>query len=438
MSERSGEEVTKYNKEDLLHLAGGCMIGLLAGWLLQIEKEEIITYLLSNKLRWVSVSLRILFDTATIAVFYLLLRYFCSKKSRRLTVYYLLSVICSIFAAAAVSILIFLAIESYVMEAARAGFFDTNSGRYFIDHLVFIVFAGIALVFAATFAFLTKRKVTYITYISKEIKTIENDGFGRRLKVNGTDELAGLCMSINHMSQTLLEKQKYEQQLERRKNELIVNVSHDLRSPLTSVIGYVQLLKQTGPSDMEQFQEYITVVDRRLQGLHKMVDELFELTKLNDPDVNMNLEKADLCALLRHLAYENEILLQKRGLTLQKELTENSFEMEMDVGKIVRAVQNLFDNARKYAKENSTVKILTACSQDMFQLQMKNEVNNAEGIQAEKLFERFYIADAARSDTKSSGLGLAIVKRIVKLHGGEITASVCDGCLVLEIKFVKR
>ena len=217
-----------------------------------------------------------------------------------------------------------------------------------------------------------------------------------------------------------------------------VNVSHDLRSPLTSVIGYVQLLKQTGPSDMEQFQEYITVVDRRLQGLHKMVDELFELTKLNDPDVNMNLEKADLCALLRHLAYENEILLQKRGLTLQKELTENSFEMEMDVGKIVRAVQNLFDNARKYAKENSTVKILTACSQDMFQLQMKNEVNNAEGIQAEKLFERFYIADAARSDTKSSGLGLAIVKRIVKLHGGEITASVCDGCLVLEIKFVKR
>lgn len=438
MFKRSGEEGIRYNKEQALHLAGGCMIGLLAGWLLLQEKKEIIMYLLPDKMQWLAGWLHLLFDIAAAAVFYLCFRYFNSDKSRKLTVYYLLCIVISVFVTIAVGVLAFLSVERYVMDAARAGFFDTNRGMYVLNHLVFFTFTGTALVFTLTFAFLTKRKVSYIRYISREIKTIENDGFGRVLEVNGTDELAKLCMSINHMSKTLLEKQTYEQQLERRKNELIVNVSHDLRSPLTSVIGYVQLLKQTGVSDPKLFQEYIAVVDRRLQGLHTMVDELFELTKLNDPEVSLNLEYTDLCALIRHLAYENEILLQKCGLRLQSEMTENCFEMDADVGKIVRAVQNLFDNAGKYAKEGSVVKIWTDCTKGQFQMQMKNEIRKQDQIQADQLFERFYIADAARSETKSSGLGLAIVKRIVELHHGKISAFVCDGWLVIAMEFYKR
>ena len=290
-------------------------------------------------------------------------------------------------------------------------------------------------VFSGTFAFLTKRKVNYIQYISREIKNIENDGFGRELKVSGNDEIADLCSSINHMSQKLLEKQENERRLEKRKNELIVNVSHDLRSPLTSIIGYVKLLKKEGASDEEKFREYIDVVDVRLQGLNEMVNELFELTRLNGTDVEMNLEKTDMAALLRHLAYENEILLQEHGLALQNNVTDFSFEMKVDINKIVRAFQNLFDNARKYAKECSEVILSARLEENIFLIQMKNQIKNQETLQAEKLFERFYQGDASRSDTQSSGLGLAIVKRIVELHGGEISADVKEGWLVLEVRF---
>ena len=107
----------------------------------------------------------------------------------------------------------------------------------------------------------------------------------------------------------------------------------------------------------------------------------------------------------------------------------------MDINKIVRAFQNLFDNARKYAKEGSEVILSAGLEENIFLIQMKNQIKNQETLQAEKLFDRFYQGDASRSDTRSSGLGLAIVKRIVELHGGEITADVKEGWLDLEGRF---
>ncbi|MDE7311602.1 MAG: HAMP domain-containing histidine kinase [Eubacterium sp.] len=435
MSGQYGEEDTKYN---LRHLAGGCIASLLAVLLLQSEKRFIVRYLLAPKGLWLRVPVLICFDVCTVLVFFRCLRYFRSVKSRKLTVDFLLSILLSVVVAVITGVLTFLACERRFMESARAGFFDTDTGMFVLMNLYILFITGFALVFALVFACLVRGRVTYIQYISREIKTIEKDGFGRQLKVNGLDELTDLCTSINHMSQKLYEKQKREQELENRKNELIVNVSHDLRSPLTSIMGYVRLLKQEGASDPEKFQEYISVVDRRLEGLHAMVDELFELTKLNSADVEMNVEKTDLCALLCHLAYEHEILLKNRGLALEKHLAQESFEVQADVNKFVRAVQNLFDNAGKYAKEHSKIVITSYVKGDAFSIQMKNQVREQDCIQAEKLFERFYIADAARSQTKSSGLGLAIVKRIVELHGGKITAHLVDGWLVFKLCFYKQ
>lgn len=238
------------------------------------------------------------------------------------------------------------------------------------------------------------------------------------------------------MSQKLFEKEQSEKEMERRKDELITNVSHDLRSPLTSIIGYVQLLKKD-PTDTEKFREYIEVVDLRLQGLNKMVNELFELTKLNGTDIAMNFERVDIVALLEHLAWENKILLQERGISLVTEIEDTPFEMEVDVGKMVRALQNLFDNARKYAKENSNVILCAAYKKDVFEIQMENKMANAEDLQEKKLFERFYKGDFSRSDMGSSGLGLAIIKRIIELHEGEIHARVEGEWMKFCIKFNK-
>lgn len=435
MSGQCGEGDINYKRKHPINVAGGCVVGLLAGAILQWEKDFTVDCLLPYNMEWLRVLVRCLFNIGTAAAVFFIFWYFLSIKSHRLIVYYLLSVLLSMASAVLSGGVITRVFKNLFLEAAASGFIDTKSGFFVWTNLCGLFILFLVAVFSGMFILLTKGKVNYIQYISREIKGIENDGFGRELKVIGNDEIADLCRSINHMSQKLLEKQENEQRLENRKNELIVNVSHDLRSPLTSIIGYVKLLKKEGAEDTEKFREYIDVVDRRLLGLNEMVNELFELTRLNGADVEMNFEKTDIAALLRHLAYENEILLQERGLVLQNNITDSCFEMEVDVNKMVRAIQNLFDNARKYAKEGSEVVVRADIAGNVFLIQMKNQIGSQEGLVAEKLFERFYCGDVSRSDTGSSGLGLAIVKRIVELHQGEITADSKDGWLVLDLLF---
>lgn len=133
----------------------------------------------------------------------------------------------------------------------------------------------------------------------------------------------------------------------------------------------MELLKETGPEDRQRFDEYMEVIERRLTGLNGLINELFEYTKLNSADRFPDMENRDVLELLRHILYEYKILMEAEGLTLSWQLG----------------------------------------------------AKDAHGIETERIFERFYRGDRARSASQSSGLGLAIVKRIMELHGGEAHAS---------------
>lgn len=150
-----------------------------------------------------------------------------------------------------------------------------NHGRKFYQYLLLAV---LVLVFAVVFSCITKKKIKYIQLLSKEMKKIEQEGFGRTLEVYGEDELADLCISMNHMSEELYKKEQREKQIEKQKRELITNVSHDLCSPLTSVIGYVELLKQGAEQNPQVYQEYMSVVERRLQGLKICLNDVIKGT----------------------------------------------------------------------------------------------------------------------------------------------------------------
>ena len=149
-------------------------------------------------------------------------------------------------------------------------------------------------------------------------------------------------------------------------HELITNVSYDLRSPLTSIIGYVELL--------------------------------------------------------RHILYENKVLMEAEGLTLSWELKVQSCLADINTRQMVRVFQNLLDNARRYADRSAPVTV-TAQEAGRLHICITNRVADAQDLEPDQMFERFYRGDRARSDARSSGLGLAIVKRIVELHGGEVGAS---------------
>jgi len=228
----------------------------------------------------------------TILVLFLAYRKLSTSFRKRLTAYFLRAACHSLV----ISLLV-LAAEYFLFYYGLRKFFyylDSQCGAAAEYLHTILTVAPPLICFVVSFSVKINRRVRYIEYLSQEIQLIRKEGFGRTMKLQGNDEITELCASINEMSVQLREKEELERKQLQSKNELITNVSHDLRSPLTSIIGYVDLLKHIGPKDQQQFAEYIEVVERRLTGLNVLINELFEYTKLNSAEKIPNMEQIDV------------------------------------------------------------------------------------------------------------------------------------------------
>ncbi len=359
----------------------------------------------------------------TIFVIFLVYRRLSSFQ-KRLTAYFLKAACVSLAISLAV-LAVVLSMMQFLLHSGMWDYFHDLGYRYLIaaEYLPSVVAVALTVIcFIISFSVRINRRVRYVEYLSREIQKIREEGFGRTMELQGDDEITQLCAVINEMSVQLREKEEREKRQQRSKNDLITNVSHDLRSPLTSIIGYVELLGETGPEDRERFAEYIEVVERRLTGLNGLINELFEYTKLNSAERPPDMEKRDVLEVLRHILCEYKILMEAEGLALTWQLEAESHIAHINTQQMVRVFQNLLDNARKYADRSAPVTV-TAQDTGRLHIRIANRVTDTHGIEPDRIFERFYRADQARSASQSSGLGLAIVKRIVELHGGEVDAS---------------
>ena len=360
----------------------------------------------------------------TVFVIFLVYRRLSSSYQKRLTAYFLKAA-CVSLAISLVVLAVVLSMMQLLLHSGLWDYFHDLGYRYLIaaEYLPSVVAVALTVIcFIVSFSVRINRRVRYVEYLSQEIQKIREEGFGRTMELQGDDEITRLCAVINEMSVQLREKEEREKRQQRSKDELITNVSHDLRSPLTSIIGYVELLKETGPEDRQRFAEYIEVVERRLTGLNGLINELFEYTKLNSADQLPDMEKRDVLELLRHILYEYKILMEAEGLTLSWQLEAESHMAHINIQQMVRVFQNLLDNARRYAHRSAPVTV-TAQDTGRLHICITNRVADPHGIEPDRIFERFYCGDRARSAPQSSGLGLAIVKRIVELHGGQVGAS---------------
>lgn len=360
----------------------------------------------------------------TVFVIFLVYRRLSSTYQKRLTVYFLKAA-CVSLAVSLVVLAVVLSMMQLLLHSGLWDYFHDLGYKYLIaaEYLPSVVAVALTVIcFIVSFSVRINRRVRYVEYLSQEIQKIREEGFGRTMELQGDDEITRLCAVINEMSVQLREKEEREKRQQRSKDELITNVSHDLRSPLTSIIGYVELLKETGPEDRQRFAEYIEVVERRLTGLNGLINELFEYTKLNSADQLPDMEKRDVLELLRHILYEYKILMEAEGLTLSWQLEAESHMAHINIQQMVRVFQNLLDNARRYAHRSAPVTV-TAQDTGRLHICITNRVADPHGIEPDRIFERFYCGDRARSAPQSSGLGLAIVKRIVELHGGQVDAS---------------
>jgi Signal transduction histidine kinase len=342
------------------------------------------------------------------------------KKFRTLRNFYLLS--------AVVSLGLLIMLIRMVLGAAGGlvaewlPYFESETGGIICAVLLYAAYALGTAVFLLIFALITRHKSAYIGQITEAVSRIAKSGAELHIEEKGDDELAVLSRSINRMNADLQENRRKQQKAEQQKNELISNVSHDLRSPLTSILGYVQLLKEYRDRNDEKYAEYIEVTDRRLNGLNKLINELFELTRMDSPNFSLKTEKGDVTAFVRQYSYEMTALLEKNGLHLISDIDNAGFVTHADFERLARVMDNLFANVLKYARINTDVTLKSKVEGNAVSISLSNYLREGAEVHTEELFDRFYRDDQARTDADSAGLGLAIAKKIVELHGGNISA----------------
>ncbi|MGH1284077.1 HAMP domain-containing sensor histidine kinase [Bacillus toyonensis] len=310
-------------------------------------------------------------------------------------------------------------IDPLFIKHEEFGMFEFNLALLFL-------FAFAIINFIIIFLILVRKKIVYLKLISDNVNDIANGELGLTIGIKGKDELTQLAQNINYMSKELENTFEQERRLERTKNELITNVSHDLRTPLTSIIGYIDLLKRGQYNSNTQLQEYLETTYSKSQRLKYLIDELFEYTRLSGIDAKLSLNEVDLSGLLEQIVGEYIPIFEKESLIVQKSITEEIIPIFMDVEKMVRVYENLFMNAIKYSMKPSELSVCLELIDNKAILKVSNKVEKPPVSDPNKLFERFFRGDKARKNDQGNGLGLAISKRIVELHNGNIYAEYKD------------
>ena len=298
---------------------------------------------------------------------------------------------------------------------------------YYVDENSFLALVLAVIMFISIFIIVTNKKMKYIEEIASGVRIISNGDLSYRIEEKGKDEIKKLAENINNMASEIESRIDGERRAEKTKSELITNVSHDLRTPLTSVMGYIGLIKEGKYEDENMMKEYLNIAFNKSNQLKELIEDLFEYTKLNNKGIALERTKVNIVEFLSQIIEEYIPVFEENEIEVVKKFVDEKCMVEIDAGKMVRVFENLFSNAIKYSFKPGNVIVSSYENNGFVNIAIKNRGENIPQEKVERLFDRFYRVDEARnSNTKGSGLGLAISKNIIELHNGSIWAE-CDG-----------
>ena len=281
------------------------------------------------------------------------------------------------------------------------------------------------------FAYYVLKKLSYLSYIMDGTQRIKNGDIHHKLQLIGEDNFTTLADNINNIRDGLDKAIDSQLRSERMKSELITNVSHDLKTPLTSIINYIELIKKEENITPEYLKDYVNVLDSKSKRLKVLIEDLFEASKASSGNIELNMEKIDIIQLLRQSIGELEEKLSEANLDLKINVPEDKVYVRADGRRLYRVLENLLSNISKYSLSNTRVYIDITEVEGRVKLIMKNISSYELNFDPEEIMERFKRADDSRN-TEGSGLGLAIARDLIKLQGGEFAIDI-DGDLFKSI-----
>lgn len=292
------------------------------------------------------------------------------------------------------------------------------------------------ITFILCFYFLTKRKMQEIESISSGLREIAKGNLSFRIQEKSKDEVGSLATNINYMAKELYQMIEKQKKIEKMKDELITNVSHDLRTPLTSIMGYMRLVKDHNYQDTAQLNEYVNIAYGKSEQLKKLIEDLFDFTRLNQAGIKLTKEQVSLNQMLEQLIEELVPIANENEVVFQKEIPNERISMGIDPDLMVRALENIIMNAIKHSVHPGKIKVKLQKNEQAVQMIVSNPCEPLLEEEVNRLFERFYRVDYARSSGKGgAGLGLAITKNIIELHHGTIDVQYQEGHISLVITF---
>jgi signal transduction histidine kinase len=298
-----------------------------------------------------------------------------------------------------------------------------------------VLFITGGILFVLFYFIFSQKIIRNLEQISYGLKQIAKGDFDYKLNIKSADELGNVAYNINQMAAQLKQSIEEERYAEKTKNDLITGVSHDLRTPLTSILGFLELIDEDRYRDEVELRYYANIAHDKTRNLKSLIDDLFEYTRVNN-GYPLEMKKLELTGFIYQIIEEFVPSLEKAGMEYRMHSDHDALFIYADANQLVRAYENLISNAIAYGYEGKYVDIRISTEQNEVVVKV---INYGEPIPFKELpyiFERFYRVEQSRSkQTGGTGLGLAITKSIIELHHGRISAQSMRNQTVFETRF---
>lgn len=294
------------------------------------------------------------------------------------------------------------------------------------------------------FLFIHFERQKYVEYLLtrmiNEIEYISEGHFNKKVTIADNSVLGELGAKVNHII-TQVEKSVVDQKKSAQtKNDLITNVAHDLRSPLTSIVGYLELINEDRYKNEVELRYFIQIIHQKSKDLHQLMNDLFEYTLVQNKESLINEVPVNIEEMLNQLAVQFQVQVHEAGMEIRQYFSTVNHPIVMgDGNKLARIFENLIQNAIRYGKNGRYIDVTLSESDKLIEIEVTNYGQVIPEMDLPYIFERFYRVEKSRShQTGGSGLGLAIVKSIVELHGGKIEVDSSLGGTTFRVKFLKN